>query len=42
MSGIESPRMSSDDADFCEGLVTIAEATEVIKNLKTNKAPGIL
>ena len=41
MAGIECPSLSDEDADICEGLLTIAEATEAIRHMKVNKSPGV-
>ena len=40
MAGIECPSLSDEDADICEGLLTIAEATEAIRHMKVKQISG--
>ena len=36
-----TPQLSGIEADFCEGPITIDEATKALKDMKINKAPGL-
>ena len=41
LANIDTPQLSGIEADFCEGPITIDEATKALKDMKINKAPGL-
>ena len=41
LANVDIPQLCSIEADMCEGLITIDEATEALKGMKMNKAPGL-
>ena len=41
LTNIDTPRLSDIEANFCEGPITIDEATKALKDMKINKSPGL-
>ena len=40
LGSITSPKLTVDERDHCEGLLTVSECRAVLKTFKTNKSPG--